>query len=199
LDAISDAKNPAQPSTPTFPRWARLTAEKWRRVLAGLRRLPRDRRCLLRRVEPAHRRARPPPLPVRPTLDQERPFIGPQILAGIPRVRSVDTRNPAPRTIPRQLAGMSPADLGRKELLNLDPGVDPGCFGPSGRSRPTVLPSAPAAPRSARVRPPQRAVLAGGRSGAGSQRAGRVAPPPRPAGRRNPASTTPTPTTSWPA
>ena len=108
LDAISDVKNPAQSSTPTFPRRARLTAEKWpERVLAGLRRLPRDRRCLLRRVEPAHRRARPPPLPVRPTLDQERPFIGPQVLAGIPRMGSVDTRNPAPRTIPRQLAGMS--------------------------------------------------------------------------------------------
>ena len=27
--------------------------------------------------------------------------------SGIPRVGSVDTRNPAPRTIPRQLAGMS--------------------------------------------------------------------------------------------
>src|SRR4051812_40861896 len=44
-----------------------------------------------------------------------------------------------------------------------------------------VLLSAPAVPGSTPVRLPQRAVLAGGRSEAGSRRTRRVAPPPRPA------------------
>src|SRR3954447_18419668 len=71
-----------------------------------------------------------------------------------------------------------------------------GTFGPTtpkpdkslglfGRSRRTAFPLALAAPRSARVRPPRRAVLAGGRSGAGSRRTAPAAPPPRPAGTRD--------------
>src|SRR5918999_787733 len=46
-----------------------------------------------------------------------------------------------------------------------------------------VLPSAPAVPWFAPARPPPRAALASARSGAGSRRPGRVAPPPRRAGR----------------
>jgi hypothetical protein len=49
--------------------------------------------------------------------------------------------------------------------------------------RRTAPPSALAAPRSARVRPPRRAALAGGRSDAGSRRRALAAPPPRRAGR----------------
>ena len=44
--------------------------------LRVFRRLPGHRRRLLRRLEPARRRAGPPPLAVRPALDQERQFIG---------------------------------------------------------------------------------------------------------------------------
>jgi hypothetical protein len=76
------------------------------------------------------------------------------------------------------------ADPGRRGTQDPSAQADPGCFGPSGRSRRTVLPSALAAPRSARVRPQQRAVLGGGRSGAGSRRTRHEAPPPRPAGTR---------------
>src|SRR5215208_1451430 len=64
-----------------------------------------------------------------------------------------------------------------------DPRADPGCFDAPGRSRRMVLRSALAAPWSAPVRRLPPAVLAGGRSGAGSQRTTLAAPPPRPAGR----------------
>src|ERR671933_371699 len=83
------------------------------------------------------------------------------------------------------LRACPPADLGRKRPLNLGPGADPVCFGPAGRSRRMVLPRAPPAPSLAPVRPWQRAAPASGRSGAGSWRTGRAAPPPRPAGTRD--------------
>ena len=50
------------------------------------------------------------------------------LLPGIPRMGSVDTRNPAPRTIPVNLRASPPADLGRKGLADLGPGPDPGGF-----------------------------------------------------------------------
>src|SRR5690242_10881081 len=62
-------------------------------VAAGVRRLPSHRRRLLRGLEPARRRAGPPPFPVRPALDQEGQFIGSAVLhkPGIPQMSSIVT------------------------------------------------------------------------------------------------------------
>jgi hypothetical protein len=91
-----------------------------------------------------------------------------------------------PPTFDNQNACLA-ADARCKELLDPSPRATPGCSRVAGRSRRMVLSSAPAAPRSAPVRPPPRAVLAGSRSGAGSWRSGSSARP-RPANATEPPS-----------
>src|SRR4051794_24787378 len=54
-----------------------------------------------------------------------------------------------------------PADLGRKELLNLGPGPDPGCFGPSGRFQRTRAARERLATKEGRRRHARRAGIEG--------------------------------------
>src|SRR4051794_5193768 len=99
------------------------------------------------------------------------------LLAGISQIGAVGTREAALPPNASQLRGAFGGDSSTEGAFEGRPAGRFGCSRACCGSWAHGSPSAPAAPRFAPIRPPQRVILARGRPGAGSRRRAPAAPP----------------------